>query len=129
LTTRLYAHACAAAAILLTTAACYAATLDAGWPALGGLYTAIFFTWSATRCYDQARREDTVERLLGRLGPDAGRVSFELPAPCCPFWQHSDQEIHAPGCPSSTAPASLTPRELQEFARITAAFRQPGGAA
>jgi hypothetical protein len=129
LTTRLYAHACAAAAVLLTGAACYAATLDAGWPALGGLYTALFFTWSATRCYDQARREHTVERLLGRLGPDAGSVPVELPAPCCTFWQHSDQEIHAPGCPSSTETSSLTPRELQEFARITAAFHQPGGAA
>jgi hypothetical protein len=105
LTTRLYAHACAAAAVLLTGAACYAATLDAGWPALGGLYTALFFTWSATRCYDQARREHTVERLLGRLGPDAGSVPVELPAPCCTFWQHSDQ-APAPPKPPATRPAS-----------------------
>ncbi|MFM9595724.1 hypothetical protein ACKI1J_24310 [Streptomyces scabiei] len=131
MTTRLYAHASAAAALLLTAAACYAAVIGAGWPALGGLYTAVFFTWSATRCYAQARREHTVMRLLTRLAPDNDSVQFERSAPCCSFWLHSDGEVHAPGCPRPTETEStgLTPLEEREFAQIVADLHTPGSTA
>jgi hypothetical protein len=121
MTTRLYAHACTAAAVLLTAAACYAAVIDAGWPALGSLYTAGVFAWSARRCHTQARREHAVQQRLERL--TAGHAPVNPPAPCCSFWLHSDGEVHGPDCTRPPAArTTLTTAEQIAFARITAAF-------
>jgi hypothetical protein len=129
LTTRLYAHACTAAAVLLTTAACYAAVIDAGWPALGSIYTAGFFAWSARRCHAQARRERAVQQRLERLNNRHAPV--ELPAPCCSFWLHSDGEIHSPtACARPPAArTTLTPTEQDAFEALTEVFHRTGGAA
>ncbi|MDX2520560.1 MULTISPECIES: hypothetical protein [Streptomyces] len=97
MTTRVYAHASVAAALLLTAAACYPA-LHPRWIALTTLFTAVLFAWLARRLYAQARRERAVWQRLELLDDE---VSFVLPPPCCPFWLHSDGEVHAPDCPRS----------------------------
>ncbi|MEI5522505.1 hypothetical protein WB388_18040 [Streptomyces brasiliscabiei] len=117
MTTRLYAHASAAAALLLTAAACHPA-LHPQWVAFSTLFTAVVFAWLARRLYAQARREGGVLERLERLRDDEAR--FELPPPCRPFWLHSDAEIHTPGCPRSTGTATLTPAEEAAFAEIEA---------
>ncbi|MFF7259502.1 hypothetical protein ACFZCL_04300 [Streptomyces sp. NPDC008159] len=127
MTTRLYAHACTAAAVLFTAAACYAAVNDAGWPALGSIYTAVFFTWSARRCHTQARHERAVELRLQRLNDRPAPV--EPLAPCCSFWLHSDGEVHGPHCTRPyDARTRLTAYEEQEFHRIASALQTPGTA-
>jgi hypothetical protein len=121
LTTRLYAHACTAAAVLLTAAACYAAVIDAGWPALGSISTAVVFAWSARICHTQARHERAVQQRLERLND--GRAPVEPLLPCCSFWLHSDGEVHGPDCPRPPAArTTLTLAEQLAFAQITAAF-------
>ncbi|MBE4790985.1 hypothetical protein [Streptomyces caniscabiei] len=124
--TRLYARASAAGAVLCTAATAYAATLDAGWIALGGLYTAIFLAWNARRCYTQARRERAIEQRLKRLGQEEA-ASAVLPPPCCSFWLHSDGEVHSPSdCTRPPAArTALTPSEEREFTRLAASLRQP----
>ncbi|MDX3294645.1 hypothetical protein PV569_13105 [Streptomyces scabiei] len=117
MTTRLYAHASAAAALLLTAAACHP-DLHPRWVALTTLLTAVVFAWLARRLYAQARREGGVLQRLERLKDDEAR--FELPPPCCPFWLHSDAEIHTPSCPRSTETTTLTPAEEAAFAEIEA---------
>lgn len=127
--TRLYARASAAGATVCTGAACYAATLDAGWIALGGLYSAALLAYNARRCYTQARRERALEQRLERLGQEEA-VSAVLPLPCCSFWLHSDGQIHSPSeCTRPRAArTTLTTLEEQEFARLASALRGAGGA-
>jgi hypothetical protein len=122
MTTRLYAHASTAAAVLLTAAACYAHTLNAGWPALSGLLPAAVFAWNARRCYDQARHEQAVLQRLERLRNE--RTPPVPPLPCCSFWLHSDGEVHAPDCTRpAAARTTLTPLEEREFTRIVAGLQ------
>jgi hypothetical protein len=120
MTTRLYAHASVAAALLLTAAACYPA-LHPRWIALTTLFTAVLFAWLARRLYAQARRERAVWQRLELLADEA---SFALPPPCCSFWLHSDGEVHAPGCPRSTGTV-LTPLEERAFTQIVAGLHTP----
>ncbi|GAQ64084.1 hypothetical protein [Streptomyces scabiei] len=126
MTTRLYAHASAAAALLLTAAACHP-DLHPRWVALTTLLTAVLFAWLARRMYAQARREQAVGQRLELL---ADEVSFVLPPPCCSFWLHSDGEVHAPGCtpPASPPAPPLTVDEWAAFTQITSAFHRAGGA-
>ncbi|QTU64246.1 hypothetical protein [Streptomyces scabiei] len=124
MTTRMYAHASAAAALLLTAAACHP-DLRPRWIALTTLLTAVLFAWLARRQYAQARLEQAVGQRLKRLADEAG---FVLPAPCCPFWLHSDGEVHAPRCPRTTERTVLTSHEELEFALIEAAFKHGGAA-
>ncbi|MCL6733322.1 hypothetical protein [Streptomyces neyagawaensis] len=127
MTTRLYAHASTAAAVLLTIAACYAAAIDAGWPAFGSLYMAVFFAWRARLCHTQARHECAVEQRLKRLKD--GLAPAEPPSPCCSFWLHSDGEVHGPDCTRpAAARTTLTPEEEAAFAVLEAAFHRAGGA-
>jgi hypothetical protein len=128
MTTRHYAHACAAAAVLLTAGSCSPA-LHTRWAGLALLLAGCLFAALARRCYDRARREQAVQQRLERLTVEDGD-RFVPPPPCCSFWRHTDRQVHGPDC-TRPAPAetTLTPRELQEFTRITAAFHQPGGAA
>ncbi|MDX3202105.1 hypothetical protein [Streptomyces scabiei] len=125
MTTRMYAHASTAAALLLTAAACHP-DLHPRWIALTTLGCAVLFAWLARRQYAQARLEQALGQRLKRLADEAG---FVLPPPCCPFWLHSDGEVHAPRCRRSTESTVLTPREEQEFTRIQAAFHRTGGTA
>jgi hypothetical protein len=128
LTTRLYAHVSAAAAVLLTLGVCCTATLDAGWVALGGLFPAGVFAWNARRCYTQARHERAVQQRLERLKDE--KTPPGPPLPCCSFWLHSDGEVHALDCTRpAAARTTLTPLEEREFTRIVAGLHQPGGAA
>jgi hypothetical protein len=129
MTTRLYAHACTAAAALFAATACYAAAIDAGWPALGSLCTAGVFAWSARRCHTQARREDAVQQRLERLND--GRAPVDLPSPCCSFWLHSDGEIHSPTVCTRppAARTTLTPTEQDAFEALAEVFHRAGGAA
>ncbi|MDX3507437.1 hypothetical protein PV755_00620 [Streptomyces caniscabiei] len=128
MTTRLYAHVSTAAAALLTAAACYAYTLNAGWPALGGLLPAGVFAWNARRCHDQARHQQAVQQRLERLKDEQAPPG--PPFPCCSFWLHSDGEVHALDCTRpAAARTTLTPLEEREFARIVSALHETGGAA
>lgn len=128
MTTRLYAHASAAAAVLLTVGSCWAA-LHVQWVGWSTLLTAILFAHLARRCYTQARHEQAIAQRLERLG-EGERSTAELPPPCCSFWLHSDGEVHAPRCTRPPAArTTLTPAERSAFAEITRAFHQTGGAA
>ncbi|MBD9703405.1 hypothetical protein IHE56_15205 [Streptomyces sp. ID01-12c] len=124
--TRLYARTSTAGAILCTAAACYAATLDAGWIALGGLYSAALLAYNARRCHTQGRRYRAIEQRLKRLGQEEP-ASAVLPPPCCSFWLHSDGEVHSPSdCTRPLAArTTLTPSEEREFTRLAASLRQP----
>lgn len=128
-TTRLYAHASTAAAILLTAGACYAAADTTWWPAISGLLPAGMFVWNASRCYTQARRERAIEQRLERLTHDEP-AAVELPPVCCSFWRHTDGEVHSPSDCTRPAPAptTLTPAEGHAFTEIASAFHQAGGA-
>jgi hypothetical protein len=127
--TRLYAHASMAAAVLLTIGACYTATLDAWWPALGGLFPAGVLAWNAHRCYTQARREQAVQQRLTRLTRDKTEPFVPRP-PCCSFWRHTSGQMHGPDCTRpATARTALTPAEEAAFAQIAAEFHRTGGQA
>ncbi|MDX3634303.1 hypothetical protein PV728_29380 [Streptomyces europaeiscabiei] len=127
--TRLYARASAAGAVLCTAAACYAAILNAGWIALGGLPSTVLLAYNARRCHTQARRDRAIEQRLKRLGQEEPATA-QLPQPCCTFWLHSDGEVHSPsGCTRPRAArTTLTPGEEREFARLAASLRQPESA-
>ncbi|MEH0431249.1 hypothetical protein QBB34_33965 [Streptomyces stelliscabiei] len=127
MTTRLYAHASATASLLLTAAACHPA-LHHRWVAYSSLFTAVVLAWLARRQYAQARREGGVLQRLERLRDEEAR--FELPPPCCPFWLHSDGEVHTPGCTRQASPPAppLTVDEWAAFTQITSAFHRAGGA-
>ncbi|WP_405960579.1 hypothetical protein OG235_24605 [Streptomyces sp. NBC_00024] len=130
MTTRLYAHTSAAAAVLLALGACYTAA-HTWWLGLSTLLTAHVFSTFARRCYTQARREQAIQqRLEGLKGLSDDEAYFELPPPCCTFWLHSDGEVHSPS--ECTRPAAarttLTPAEEQAFTQITAALHRSGGA-
>ena len=128
MTTRLYAHTCAAAAVLLTIGSCWTA-LHIQWVGWSTLLTACLFAHLARRCYTQARRERALEQRLKRLGQEEA-VSAVLPQPCCSFWLHSDGQIHSPSeCTRPRAArTTLTTLEEQEFARLTSSLRGTGGA-
>ncbi|MBE1598986.1 hypothetical protein [Streptomyces stelliscabiei] len=127
MTTRMYAHASAAAAALLTAGALGTA-LHTWWLGLFGLFTAYLFGALSRRCYTQARREQAVQQRLERLNDETSPV--ELPPPCCSFWRHTDGEVHGPDCTRPTAArTTLTTAEEHAFAALSAAFHRPGGPA
>jgi hypothetical protein len=125
--TRLYARTSTAGAALCTAAACYAVTLDAGWIALGGLYSALLLAYNARRCHTQARRDRAIEQRLKRLGQE--EPSAVLPPPCCSFWLHSDGEVHSPSdCTRPRAArTTLTELEEQELTRLASVLRGARG--
>lgn len=128
--TRLYAHASAAAAVLLTLGVGYTAVHRGEWLALFSLSTVALFSWNARRCYALARREQVIAQRLERLGSQDTGPCDELPSPCCSFWLHSDGEVHAPGCTRpAAARTTLTPAERTAFAEIARAFHRTGDAA
>ncbi|MDX2698957.1 hypothetical protein [Streptomyces ipomoeae] len=127
MTTRLYAHASAAGAVLCTATACYTARTT-WWIAISGVLSVCVLSDFARRCYTQGRREHAVQQRLERLTRE-DTEPFVPPPPCCSFWRHTDRQVHGPDCTRPPAARiTLTPLEEQEFARIVSAFDQAGGA-
>ncbi|MFG3154251.1 hypothetical protein ACGF7W_19655 [Streptomyces sp. NPDC048219] len=89
------ARACKATAVALLPIAAYSATYHPFY-AVPGLVGAGFFLAVAA----SYRREDQRQRARHEAARRAAAVDAELlpPVPCCPFWQHSDGEIHGPRC-------------------------------
>lgn len=106
------ARTCTAAVILSAGLAIYGATISL-WLLLPGLYVGAIAWWCADQAYTKhalAQRAD-VEPV-----PD--------PGPCCSFWEHSDGQVHGPGCKRPPLPRRdtyrLTPAERTAFDEITA---------
>jgi hypothetical protein len=128
MTSRLYAHASAAGAVLCTAAACYTAP-HTWWLAISGVLSACLLSSFAHRCYTQARRENAVQQRLKRLAREEGEP-FVPPPPCCSFWRHTDRQVHGPDCTRpAAARTTLTPAEQAAFEEICKGFHRTGGAA
>ena len=118
---------CLTAAALCAGTGAYFATQHS-WLCLPGFYTAAFLAWCGSRLHAEHRRQMVWHERARRTAALDEQALNQTSAPtlCCSFWQHSDGEVHGPGC---TRPSyaryddyRLDPGAAAAFEEISAHF-------
>lgn len=95
------ARICLAITVFFAATGVYFA-LKPSWWCAPAFYIALLLGWCERRLTADHRRQLRTHDRGARRTALIDGLAGQPAAPCCSFWVHSDGEIHAPGCTSTT---------------------------